>query len=619
MSSHPIRNIADIRTIERAGFEALVPETSPFEIIEATASASPSATAIRFLRRVDSPETDLVVTYAEFASRIRQSANLFRRLGVGETDAVAILAPHTPSAQIALWAAEVAGRACPINPMLRPDHVIDLLRASKAKIAVVLGENDELDIWSKLAPALRASDAVKHVLDCDSDRPSSSSDGAFEILSASENAAALDFDIVPDREAIAAFFHTGGTTGAPKLAMHTRGNEAFIGRAAGLMYDLSSTDVVVNGFPLFHVAGALVYGLSVFAAGGSLLIPTRLGMRNRAFMEGVWRQVERYRATIMGCVPTILSSMNAIPVNGDISSMRMALTGGSPLPAELADAFERKVGKPVRNILGMTECSGVITVEPFHGPRVANSTGLPLPFTELRVFRPFPQGDDFAAPMSAGETGVLALRGPHVGPGYTDAARNAGVFEQDGWLVTGDLGSVDHDGRVYVTGRAKDVIIRGAHNIDPAMIEDALLQHPAIAVAAAVGQPDAYAGELPVAYVTLKPGAAATAETLLAFVAPLIAEPAAIPKRIEIISEMPITPVGKIYKPMLRASAAVTAIDVALKHAGLRADQFEVVSNETEHNVELSDPALTETARQALVGMPIKFAVQCVVAERTPL
>lgn len=269
MSSHPIRNIADIRTIERAGFEALVPETSPFEIIEATASASPSATAIHFLRRVDSPETDLVVTYAEFASRIRQSANLFRRLGVGETDAVAILAPHTPSAQIALWAAEVAGRACPINPMLRPDHVIDLLRASKAKIAVVLGENDELDIWSKLAPALRASDAVKHVLDCDSDRPSSSSDGAFEILSASESAATLDFDIVPDREAIAAFFHTGGTTGAPKLAMHTRGNEAFIGRAAGLMYDLSSTDVVVNGFPLFHVAGALVYGLSVFAAGGS--------------------------------------------------------------------------------------------------------------------------------------------------------------------------------------------------------------------------------------------------------------------------------------------------------------------------------------------------------------
>jgi len=125
---------------------------------------------------------------------------------------------------------------------------------------------------------------------------------------------------------------------------------------------------------------------------------------------------------------------------------------------------------------------------------------------------------------------VIALRGPNVSPGYSDAARNAGTFER-GWLISGDLGHVDAEGRVFITGRAKDVIIRGAHNIDPAIIEDALLEHPNVAIAAAIGEPNAYAGELPVAYVTLKAGGSIDADALLALVAPRV-EPAARPSRL---------------------------------------------------------------------------------------
>ena len=198
------------------------------------------------------------------------------------------------------------------------------------------------------------------------------------------------------------------------------------------------------------------------------------------------------------------------------------LTGGSPLPTELADAFERHCGVPVRNILGMTECASVVTIEPFHAPRLPGSTGFRLPFTRVGAFRPSASGVDFTAPCDAGEAGVIALRGPNVSPGYSEPQRNAGTFEQDGWLVSGDIGHVDADGHVFVTGRAKDVIIRGAHNIDPSVIEDALLQHPDVAIAAAVGQPDFYAGELPIAYVTLRAGAQADAEALRAFVAPLL-------------------------------------------------------------------------------------------------
>jgi fatty-acyl-CoA synthase len=610
-----VRTDADIAAIEREGLAAFLPHASPFELIAASAARHPDRPAIRYITRVGAPETDAALNYREFAGRIRQAANLFRRLGVTRNDAVAILAPHVLSTQIALWAAEVAGRACPINPMLAPEHVVELLRAANVRIAIVLGANSDLDIWSKLVPALRAAGFITHILDCDADQATQGSDGRFEDMMARENADALDFIVEGDADAIAAFFHTGGTTGAPKLALHSRGNQAFVGRSAALMYDLAADDILINGFPLFHVAGAFVYGLSVFAAGASIVIPTRLGMRNRAFVDSVWQQVARYGVTVIGCVPTVISALLAVPVDADISSLRLVLTGGSPLPAELADAFERTVGKPVRNLLGMTECAGVVSVEPFRAERTVGSTGLRLPFTQVRALPAIDNGIDFDRPCPPGETGIIALRGPNVSPGYSDAKRNTGTFEK-GWLVSGDLGHVDAQGRIFVTGRAKDVIIRGAHNIDPALIEDALLQHPDVAIAAAVGQPDAYAGELPVAYVTLKAGATAGAEQLLAFVSPRVGEPAARPKSICVLGEMPVTPVGKIYKPALRVLATRRAIEETLTTIGLDASQFELDVSERETTVRLADPAHEDAVKAALLGMPIRYSIGSGVASR---
>ena len=151
---------------------------------------------------------------------------------------------------------------------------------------------------------------------------------------------------------------------------------------------------------------------------------------------------------------------------------------------------------------------------------------------------------------------MVMVRGPHVSPGYLDPAAAPGTFLPDGWLNSGDLGHLDSAGRLFITGRLKDVIIRGSHNIDPATIEDALLEHPAVAVAAAVGQPDAYAGELPVAFVALAPGAKVEETELLAFAADRVPEPAARPKQVWIVPELPLTPVGKIFKPALRARGA---------------------------------------------------------------
>jgi fatty-acyl-CoA synthase len=373
------------------------------------------------------------------------------------------------------------------------------------------------------------------------------------------------------------------------------------------MYDFGPADVVVNGFPLFHVAGAFVYGLSALASGATLLIPTRLGMRNRRFIETIWKNVETYRVTAIGGVPTVISALNDVPVDADISSLRVMLTGGSPLPTELADAFEKNVGKPVRNILGMTECAGVVTIEPFHGPRAPGSTGLRLPFTEVAAFRSVTGNADLSRLCLPGETGILALRGPNVGPGYSDRTRNSGTFEPNGWLVSGDLGHTDSEGRVFVTGRAKDVIIRGAHNIDPAIIEDALLQHPCVALAAAVGQPDSYAGELPVAFVVLKAGTQASESELRAFVEPLVAEAAVHPKHVVILQDMPLTPIGKIYKPALRLLAARQGIQEAFAKIGLAASDYRLIVEEAGISIEIADAQKTDAARKAMQGMPIRY------------
>jgi fatty-acyl-CoA synthase len=599
-----IRTSADIDAIERGGWEAFLPFATPFRLIESAASQRPDACALHYLADSNHPERNVQTSYRMLVHKIRQGANLFRRLGVGPNDSVAILMPHVPSSQIALWGAEVAGIACPINPMLRPEHVIALLTAARAKVAVVLGANKDIDIWNVIVSALRQSGCVTHILHADADGPTHGADGCFEELAAAENGASFDFDVANTSDAIAAYFHTGGTTGAPKLALHTYGNQAFVARSAALMYDLRPEDVLINGFPLFHVAGAFVYGLSVLSAGGTIVIPTRLGMRNRSFISSIWRQVERYRVTAIGGVPTVISALNAVAVDADISSLRVMLTGGSPLPTELADAFERGTGKPVRNILGMTECAGVVTIEPFMAPRTAGSTGLRLPFTEVRVFEA-----DINSPCAAGQSGIVALRGPHVGPGYSDIGRNSGTFEQ-GWLISGDLGHVDAEGRLFITGRAKDVIIRGSHNIDPAIIEDALLQHPDVAIAAAVGQPDCYAGELPVAFVTLKAGATIDGEGLRRYLAPIVSEPAALPRHVWILSELPMTPVGKIYKPALRVLAARHAIEMALAGVGLTPNAFEIAASEAEIIVHVGDAAHQEAAKRALVGMPIRYEVR---------
>jgi fatty-acyl-CoA synthase len=551
MKRATIATLEDLRAIERGGLRAWMRFDQVIDALGDVALNHPGGAALTALATADdtSPRR---WTYRELLIEIRRSANLFRALLDGDEARVALLLPPLPEAWFALWGAETAGIACPINHALSDEHLAALLNTTQADLAVTLIPGHAAgDIGARVlrlraqCPALRAVVTVGGAVEGSLD---------FDVERARHQGDALAFEPSADPGRIAALVHTGGTTGLPKLAQHTHANQLHAAWGAARLYDTTESDVILNGFPLFHVAGAFVYGLSMLLSGAQVVLPPPAGFRDPAFVARAWSVIRERGVTLLAMVPTVMTALLSAPrSDADTQGVRLGLTGGSPLPTELANRFEAEIGVPVRNILGMTECAGVIAIEPAGAPRTAGSCGLPLPFSEVVV----------------DHEGVLRLRGPNVGPGYTDPRRNAGSFDDGGWLITGDIGHVDAQGRVYVTGRAKDVIIRGAHNIDPGVIEGALMQHPGVMLAAAVGEPDEYAGELPVAFVVVKPGVTVDEAELLAFASPRIPERAAMPRRIECVPALPLTAIGKVYKPALRLRATERVLRDRLQRAGL--------------------------------------------------
>jgi len=294
-------------------------------------------------------------------------------------------------------------------------------------------------------------------------------------------------------------------------------------------------------------------------------------------------------------------------VDADISTLRLPIVGASPLPSSVREAFAARTGQRLLEGYGLTEATCATTFTP-PGKERPGSVGRALPGQQIKAVR---IGDDGAwADCAPGETGVLVIGGPAVFAGYVtdpDASGprvSRGDLVHAGWLDTGDLGTVDADGFVYLTGRVKDLIIRGGHNIDPGVIEEGLLSHPAVASAAAVGRPDRHSGEVPVAYVVpADPGRFDEGE-LLEGARTSIGEPAARPKRIYPIEAIPVTAIGKHYKPALAADAAARAATDVLAEAGLPGAHV-TAANENGRLVITVTGAGPGTVREALAGFPL--------------
>lgn len=629
--SFPIRSLADVERLEETPLHEALTVRSTYEIFCNAAAAFGGKTALTFLRTADPADAPIRWSFDTLLAGIHQTANALHTLGVGPTDAVAVLLPGCLDYHLALWGGEAAGIVQPLNPLLSDEKLASLMNAAGAKVLIAYGSDAESGMWTK---ALRLRSQVPTLTQLLRVTPHDETPGSAPALPDG----VADFNtllalqpsdrLVSRRQIaptdIAAYFHTGGTTGAPKLARHSHGAQVFTAWASVKLQGLKSTDITINGYPLFHVAGVLPASLASLSAGVEVIIPTTALLRNKDVLANYWRLVEAYRPTSLSAVPTVLAALANVPLNGaDISSINYCRTGAAVLAPELAARFKRLFGLHVHESLGMTEMAGISTVTPpgVEGP--AGCVGFRLPFSQLRIVALDEHGNASARELPAGEQGMVLFKSPNVFSGFLDAEDTAKAFTADGWLATGDLGWLDEHGRLNLSGRSKDLIIRSGHNIDPKVIEDALGAHPAVQLCAAVGAPDAYAGELPVAFALLVPGAVTTEAELLAFTAARVDEAPARPKSVTVIAAMPMTNVGKIYKPELRmlaaqqvASAMVNHICDELAVAAARRPTVEVVDGNA-LRVRVDAEALGPVAAplqaqltQALGRLPIKAMVE---------
>lgn len=545
-----------------------LPERSILDVFKASAAQYPTSTAITMLMTGGEHEVAHRVNYSQLLGMITRAANGFSALG-GSAPGVAYMLPSLIETYVTLWGAETAGYAVPINFLLQTESIAELIKASDAKILVALGPHPQLNIWEK-AVELRAQIPGLILVQVSLSDVSAEADVIdFATALAAQPDDQLIFDTARGGDDVAAYFHTGGTTGVPKLVAHTHRSQLVSAFGGAVLCGYQSDDVMTATLPLFHVAGTIVAGLSAFMAGVELVVMSPSGLRNPAIVEGFWRLVAHHKMTMVGGVPTALGAVLQVPVGAhDISAVRTGLTGAALLPPSVGARFKAVTGCHLHEILGMTESSGLVSIDPLSGPGSVGSVGWPLPYTQVEILRLNEDGS-LGDLCGTHEIGVITIQGDHISPGYRDPKHNDGVI-QDGRLNSGDLGYKDAEGRIYIAGRSKDLIIRSGHNIDPAMIENAMATHPAVALAAAVGMPDAYAGELPVCFVQLHPGADVSIDELHQHAHSTIDERPAWPKLIHVIDSIPLTTVGKIYKPSLRCDAAKQRImDLLQNELGL--------------------------------------------------
>lgn len=597
----PLRNIADVEALEQIAYDELVPAKSVYELFVNTAALHGERPALTTLRSASPTDVGVSLTHRALLAEVTRAANLFASLGIADGDVVSIVGrPHDPIPTL-IWGAETAGVVSCLNYMLTAQVIAELLQAVSAKVLVCTGPELDPDLWPKMRNVIEKVPGLAAVLVIGA--------GAADIGSKTVDAHAALADQPSDRlifsrpltrDTRAALFHTGGTTGLPKLVPHTHGNQIHAAWSFAQAFGITEQDVGLNGLPMFHVGGTSTWGLSLLAAGAHMVVMTPAGYRDPAVVRNVWTIAAHFRATMVGSVPTTIGAMAQTPAEGvDLSSLRMAQTGGATLSATVADRFERRAGVLLLEQYGMTETVATIAGTPFAGAHVRGSAGLRCPFSELRVVR-----DPSQLPLvdcAQGTIGAVITRGPQVVTSYLDPRQNQAAFTVEGWLITGDIGYLTSEQYLVLTGREKDLIIRSGHNIDPASIEEVANRHPDVAASAAVGMPDAYAGEVPVIFVVMREGTSTGAAELAAHVRDRVAEPPAKPRHVFVIDALPTTAVGKVFKPALRERAICEKLRFELATLGMEVAVIEVqcelgATGRPQTRVALAAPAWAEAS-----------------------
>lgn len=463
------------------------------------------------------------MTYGELGDRAARWAAVFTERGIGRGDRIAFLGENQPAFVEVLFGAARAGIVfVPVNTRLAPPEVAHILSDSGARLLVH-------DARSAAVAAEAAGVLPRIAVGADAD------------------AALAAVDPAPETPGVglddpAAILYTSGTTGRPKGAVLTHGNLTWNSLNVLVDVDIVSTDVALMISPLFHAASLGMGLLPAILKGATLVL-------ERAFDAGrTLRLIEQHGVTMLSGVPTTYQFMAEHPdwASTDLSTLAKLTCGGSPVPTRVLEAFEAR-GLSFSQGYGLTETSPGATYLPATRTRAKmGSAGQPHFFTEVRVV------DENGSSLEPGEIGEIQVRGPNVTPGYHgNPAATAEAFTADGWFRTGDLGSFDDEGYLFVADRLKDMIISGGENIYPAEVEDLILGLDEVTGAAVVGIPDERWGETPWAVVTLRPGAQLTTEQLAEHLNGRIAR-YKIPKNVVVVDELPRTASGKVRKLDLR-------------------------------------------------------------------
>jgi fatty-acyl-CoA synthase len=552
----PIRDLKDIESLEKQPYDELVTAKSVYDLFTATATLFPDRPGLTVLPSGNLDDAAHSRSNLELLQEITRVANMMHDMVRRNDGAVAIISPTYDQIPATIWGTQTAGVVSSINYLLSPDVIVDLLRAENAEVLVVPGPNVDRGIWTKVEAVIAQADMIEKIFVLGGVPVKDSRMYDFDETVKEYPNDRLTFSREIGRNTVAALFHTGGTTGTPKLVQLTHGNQIHGAWAFAQMWGIDETDVILNCLPMFHVGGTISSGLSGMAAGAHQVILSPYGLRNQDIVRNYWRIAARYKATIVGGVPTAIVAISDVPVgDADISSVRMGFTGGALCPVPVGERFEKKINGTLYEQYGMTETGAMISSNPFMGKRILGSAGLRVPFSDLMVAKQKEIEKENVVKCDIGEIGSVLVRGPQVFPGYKDPKQNAGALLGDGWLVTGDLGYMNAENRLFLTGREKDLIIRSGHNIDPASIEEVANAHPSVTMSAAVGMPDEYAGEVPVIFIVRTPGKDLDVVEFQKYMAEHIAEPPAKPKKIFEVTELPTTTVGKIFKPRLRELA----------------------------------------------------------------
>lgn len=474
------------------------------------------------------------LTYAQLADGAERVSAVLAEHGVGAGDRVAFLGENSPEFLLTMFGTVRLGAVfVPVNTRLAGPEIAHVLSDSGARVLI-----HDPGFDARLE-GVAAGETPAHVIRTGV----SGRDGAPGLTRAIEGVSAIPASVPSDGDAPAAIIYTSGTTGRAKGAVLTHDNLTSVALNTIIDYDVMSTDVALMISPLFHVASLGMGALPILLKGGTLVL-------EKGFEAGrALDLIQGHRVTMISGVPTTYQLMADHPAwaNSDVSSLRTLTCGGSAVPERVLVAWEER-GLSFSQGYGMTETSpGATSLSPEMTRLKQGSVGLAHFFTDIRI-----TGEDGSV-LPAGQTGEIEISGPNVFLGYHGLAdATASSRTADGWFRSGDLGYVDEDGYLYICGRSKDMIISGGENVYPAEVETLISGIPGITGAAVIGVPDERWGEVPIAVVTVADGAEIDTDTVRTHLEGKIAR-YKLPKRVQIVADLPRTASGKVIKADVRA------------------------------------------------------------------